>query len=77
MTETELNDVTSVVRMSEENEKNLLTMPKGYGFVMSKNESVLVKFDASELEEELYTTDIKVKRRLYERRLWQTRHALG
>lgn len=77
MTETELNDVTSVVHMSEENKKLLLTMPKGYGFIISNNESVLVKFDASELEEELYTTDVKVKRRLYERRLWQTRHALG
>ena len=76
MNDTELKMVSEVVKLSDENKDLLTQIPRGYGFVCSKNESVLVKFEASPLEEMLYTTDVKVKRKLYERKLWNEQHPL-
>lgn len=51
------------------NKEALVNAQQGTGFVTYKTEKLFIEFKSSELEEELYTTDINVKRRLREKRL--------
>lgn len=63
-TKEELAAFSDSVQLSAQNREQLTTMPRGIGFITFNSERVLVSFRASSYEEELYTTDINVKKRL-------------
>lgn len=64
----EMAVVEKCVSFSEQNKEEIISAPKGTGFVCFGSERIKVKFEASPLEVELYTTDINVKRQLRSQR---------
>ena len=72
MDKEEIDALSTSVNFSERNVKTILKLPSGYGFYCVNDDRILVKFDLSELELELYEPDKKKKAEIRKNRLAKT-----
>lgn len=68
MKENEINAISETVNLSTEDKFSLRKLKRGYGLIYSNGDKVLLKFKSTNREEELFTTDINVKRKIAARR---------
>lgn len=69
MDKNEIAALSTSVTFSEKNIRTIQKLPSGYGFYCVNDDRVLVKFDLSDLELELYEPDKKKKAEIRARRL--------
>lgn len=67
--EAEIKALGDAVTLSAENKRRLMKVEKGNGFICSNADSEFIHFIASELEDEIYTTDVEKKKIYRERRI--------
>ncbi len=69
MDKNELNALSTSVTFSERNMMQIQKLPSGYGFYCANDDRVLVKFDLSDLELELYEPDKEKKAKAHAKRM--------
>lgn len=69
VTNEEIRQLGESIDLSEDNKILIQKLPRGFGFVCYNTERILVNFQSSMLEQELYTTDINKKRELRQMRM--------
>lgn len=66
--DSEIKTLGELFTLSERNRQRLQKHKRGYGFICANTEQEYIYFYASELEDELYTTDVERKKMYKERR---------
>lgn len=72
VTKDEIRALGDAIDLSPENKTIIQKVPTGVGFICFNTERILVNFQASLWEEEIYTTDINKKREIRNRRTQQS-----